>query len=56
MYWQPSPAQEPVRISMLSRAIMILLMIATILFGVYPQPVLNALKSGDRSVAKIDNH
>ena len=53
MYWQPSAAQEPVRISMLSRVIMILLMIATILFGVYPQPVLNAMKSnGAGAVAR----
>jgi NADH-quinone oxidoreductase subunit N len=44
MYWQPATNNEAVSVSNLSRAIMILLIIATILFGVYPQPILNALK------------
>jgi NADH-quinone oxidoreductase subunit N len=44
MYWQPATNNEAVSVSSLSRAIMILLIIATILFGVYPQPILNALK------------
>jgi NADH-quinone oxidoreductase subunit N len=44
MYWQPATNNEAVAVSNLSRAIMILLIIATFLFGVYPQPILNALK------------
>ena len=44
MYWQPSAHNEPIPINALSRAVIILLIAATILFGVYPQPILNALK------------
>ena len=44
MYWQPGANNETIGISMLSRAVMILLIIATFFFGVYPQPILNALK------------
>ena len=44
MYWQPSANDKPIAITALSRTVMILLVIATILFGVYPQPILNALK------------
>src|SRR5438045_3695661 len=44
MYWQSSANDKPIAISALSRTVMILLVIATILFGVYPQPILNALK------------
>src|SRR5205823_12064979 len=44
MYWQPSAHNESIPINALSRAVIILLIAATILFGVYPQPILNALK------------
>ena len=44
MYWQPSANDKPIAISLLSRAMMTVLIIATILFGIYPQPILNALK------------
>src|SRR3989440_919623 len=44
MYWQPSATNSPIAVSGLSRAMMILLVIATIFFGIYPQPILNALK------------
>jgi NADH-quinone oxidoreductase subunit N len=44
MYWQPSVNNETIAVSPLSRAIMIALMIGTIVLGVYPQPILNALK------------
>ena len=44
MYWQPSTNNNTIPVSILSRAIMILLIVATIVFGVYPQPILNALK------------
>ena len=48
MYWpaggQSSTNNDAIAVSVLSRAIMILLILATILFGVYPQPILNALK------------
>jgi NADH-quinone oxidoreductase subunit N len=51
MYWQPATHNDPITINRLSRAIMILLMIATILFGVYPQPILNAMKTQRTEVA-----
>jgi NADH-quinone oxidoreductase subunit N len=41
---QPSPNNNAIPVSVLSRAIMVLLIVATIVFGVYPQPILNALK------------
>jgi NADH-quinone oxidoreductase subunit N len=44
MYWQPSTNSNAIPVSVLSRAMMILLIAATIFFGVYPQPILNALK------------
>src|SRR5256714_8913239 len=44
MYWQPSTNDNPIAIAPLSRAVMIVLIAATFLFGVYPQPILNALK------------
>jgi NADH-quinone oxidoreductase subunit N len=44
MYWLPGTNNDPIAVSTLSRAIMVLLIIATIFFGVYPQPILNALK------------
>ena len=52
MYWPARNASHcdaggdsaTIEISALSRVVMILLIVATILFGVYPQPILNALK------------
>ena len=44
MYWQSSVSNEAIAVSPISRVVMILLIAATILFGVYPQPILNALK------------
>src|SRR5205807_10015096 len=44
MYWQPSATNSPIAVSGLSRAVIVLLIVATIWFGVYPQPILNALK------------
>src|SRR5437763_71932 len=44
MYWQPTATNSPIAVSGLSRAMMILLVSATIFFGIYPQPILNALK------------
>jgi NADH-quinone oxidoreductase subunit N len=44
MYWQPSARNNAITVSVLSRAVIVLLIIATIWFGVYPQPILNALK------------
>jgi NADH:ubiquinone oxidoreductase subunit 4 (subunit M) len=38
-------------VSGLSRAVIILLSIATIFFGVYPQPILHAIKPQRESVA-----
>jgi NADH-quinone oxidoreductase subunit N len=48
MYWpageQRSVNNERIEVSPLSRLIMVALMVATIVLGVYPQPILNALK------------
>src|SRR5260370_4736358 len=43
IYWQPSTNNNAISVMCLSRAIMILLIIATIWLRVYPQPVLDAL-------------
>jgi NADH-quinone oxidoreductase subunit N len=44
MYWQSSEKTDKITISGLSRFAISALMIATIWLGVYPQPVLDALK------------
>jgi NADH:ubiquinone oxidoreductase subunit 4 (subunit M) len=44
MYWASSENNDAIPVSALSRVVMILLIAATIVFGVYPQPILNALK------------
>jgi len=51
MYWQPATNSDAITVSGLSRAVMILLSIATIFFGVYPQPILHAIKPQRESVA-----
>ena len=51
MYWQPSATTEAIAVTPISRAVMILAIIATIAFGVYPQPILNAIKSRPAAVA-----
>jgi NADH-quinone oxidoreductase subunit N len=51
MYWQPSTNNNPIALTALSRVVIILLIAATILFGVYPQPILNALKPPRANVA-----
>ncbi|HJX98639.1 MAG TPA: proton-conducting transporter membrane subunit, partial [Chthoniobacterales bacterium] len=55
MYWQPSTNNNPITVSVLSRAIMVLLIIATIVFGVYPQPLLNAMKSPPREKVAVES-
>lgn len=49
MYWQPGATNERIAITPISRAVMILAIIATIAFGVYPQPILSAMKSQPRA-------
>ncbi|MBA3651072.1 MAG: NADH-quinone oxidoreductase subunit N [Chthoniobacterales bacterium] len=45
MYWvEPAANAAPITVSPLSRFTMTLLMAAIFVFGVYPQPILNALK------------
>jgi NADH-quinone oxidoreductase subunit N len=44
MYWQPSTNDNAIPVSAVSRAVMILLIAATIVFGVYPQPILEMLR------------
>jgi NADH-quinone oxidoreductase subunit N len=67
MYWPANDASlgvagvqsdsksEAISISPLSRAVMIALMVATIVLGIYPQPVLRAIKAQQANVAKIEN-
>jgi len=44
MYWQSANNSEPISVTALSRLAISALMIATIWLGVYPQPILEALK------------
>jgi NADH-quinone oxidoreductase subunit N len=44
MYWDGSSIDAPVRVSRLSRVTMTAMMVAIVVLGVYPQPILNALK------------
>ncbi|MGH8101681.1 MAG: NADH-quinone oxidoreductase subunit N, partial [Chthoniobacterales bacterium] len=44
MYWQPATKIDSIPVSALSRVAISALIIATIWLGVYPQPILNALK------------
>ena len=44
MYWEAPVTAEVIPISKLSRVAMTALMAAIIVFGVYPQPILEALK------------
>src|SRR5262249_9443719 len=52
---QAGSSRVAVSISPLSRAVMIALMLATIVLGIYPQPVLRAIKAQQANVAKIEN-
>ena len=51
MYWQPASKSDTIAVSVLSRVVIILLIIATIVFGVYPQPLLNAIEPRRADVA-----
>jgi len=55
MYWpkgeQLSVKNETIAVSPLSRLIMTALMVGTIVLGVYPQPILNAIKPPRDNVA-----
>jgi NADH-quinone oxidoreductase subunit N len=53
MYWQPSVNKEAISVSSLSRIIMIALIVATIGLGIYPQPILRAIKAQTPAVAKL---
>jgi NADH-quinone oxidoreductase subunit N len=44
MYWQPRASNDAIAVSRLSRAVISLLVVATIFLGVYPQPILRAIK------------
>ena len=44
MYWDGSAIDAPVPLSRLSRVAMTMMIAAIIVLGVYPQPILNALK------------
>jgi len=44
MYWQPASNNEKISATGLSRVMISALIVAIIWFGIYPQPILNALK------------
>jgi NADH-quinone oxidoreductase subunit N len=44
MYWQPGPGTDVIPVNGLSRIAISALIVATIFLGVYPQPILNALR------------
>jgi NADH-quinone oxidoreductase subunit N len=44
MYWEPSPKADTIPVDWLSRVTISILVVATIWLGVYPQPILSALK------------
>ena len=44
MYWEGSPIDAPAPVSRLSRVAMTAMIAAIVVLGVYPQPILNALK------------
>jgi NADH-quinone oxidoreductase subunit N len=44
MYWQPAATTDPIAVSALSRLTMSALIAGIIWLGIYPQPLLNALK------------
>jgi NADH-quinone oxidoreductase subunit N len=44
MYWNPAPKVDKISVGLMSRVAMTALIIAIIVLGVYPQPVLNAIK------------
>jgi NADH-quinone oxidoreductase subunit N len=56
MYWpegeQSFVENDAIMISPLSRVIMIALMVATIVLGVYPQPILNAIRTPRQQIAE----
>lgn len=58
MYWPASDVRglpattQAIPVSLLSRALIVLMIIATIGLGVYPQPILRAIKPQNASVAK----
>jgi NADH-quinone oxidoreductase subunit N len=51
MYWEPSPSDTAVPLSGLSRLTMTAMIAGIIFLGVYPQPVLNALRPSSDQVA-----
>jgi len=52
MYWQPSANNSAITVSSLSRAVIALLIIGTIWFGIYPQPILRAIGPQRQRVAE----
>jgi NADH-quinone oxidoreductase subunit N len=52
MYWETSTRNEPIALSGFSRWTMIALMAGIIGLGVYPQPILNALRPRPASVSR----
>ncbi len=51
MYWEAPVNSEQIPLSVLSRATMIMLMAGIVVLGVYPQPILNALRPRPQQLA-----
>ena len=43
MYWEPARNIDNIRVGALSRGVMTLMMVAIVVLGVYPQPILRAI-------------
>jgi len=54
MYWHPSVNNDEISITALTRAMIVLLIIATFLFGVYPQPILRAIRPQNRGSVSLN--
>ena len=52
MYWQSSANSETISINLLSRILIVVMIIATIGLGIYPQPILRAIKMQSGAFAK----
>ena len=52
MYWQPATSDDRISASGLSRAVIGALVLAIIWLGIYPQPILRAISTGNNQIAE----
>jgi NADH-quinone oxidoreductase subunit N len=53
MYWEAPTSHEAIPVSQLSRVTMIALMASIVVLGVYPQPILNALRTRTAAASTV---